>query len=106
LEGAFVISGECDEAVCGFGEFVPTDACGTFLGSEMGFGEEFGEVAITVTGADEDGEDGTIFEGEFGAGDGAEAVFGAGAMEAWDTVEAVAIGEGDCGQVAESGVMG
>jgi hypothetical protein len=100
VEGAVEVAGEGDEAGCGFGEFVPTDAGKSFGASEMSASEESAKVTISVLGADQHRQDGSVFKGEFGPCDGTDSVFGAGAVQARDSVETVAIREGEGGQVA------
>jgi hypothetical protein len=104
VEGAVVVAGQGDQTGRGFREFVPADAGESFGTSEMRAGEESAEVAVPFLGTNQYGQDGSVFEGEFGSGDGTDSVFRAGAVQARDSVESVTIGEGDGGQVAVCGV--
>jgi hypothetical protein len=61
----------------------------------MRAGEESAEVAVPFLGTNQYGQDGSVFEGEFGSGDGTDSVFCAGAVQARDSVESVTIGEGE-----------
>jgi hypothetical protein len=99
-EGALVIAGECDQAGSGFCEFVPSDARASFWASKMGACEELAEVSVSFLRTDQYGQDGAVFKGQFGSGDGTDAVLCTGAVQAWDAVETVTIGEGKGGQVA------
>ena len=79
-EGALVIAGECDQAGSGFCEFVPSDARASFWASKMGAREELAEVSVSLLRADQYGQDGAVFKGQFGSGDGTDTVLCTGAV--------------------------
>jgi hypothetical protein len=65
-----------------------------------------GEGLVSFSGGDEEGEDGFVFEGDFGADEGAGAVveFFGGVVGAGGAVEAVAVGEGEGGEAEGGGL--
>jgi hypothetical protein len=73
---------------------------------EFGLGDELAEVLITGACGGEEGDDGAVVHGEFGADAGAEAVFAGGAVEAGGAVNAVAVEEGEGGQGEARGLAG
>lgn len=102
-ERAFVVAGEGDEAGGEFREFIPAQSTLAFGRAEMAAGDEAAEILVTEARFDHDGENGSIFHGEFRADDRADAGLLRLRVKPGRAVDAIAISERYSGHAEFSG---
>ena len=103
--GAVGIASEGDEAGIVRREFGPGHAAFALGGAEVGDGQHCAQSLIAGARGDEDGHDGLVIEDDLAADQRADSGFLGGLMQAHRAVNAVAVAQGEGGQLTVPGCL-